>query len=273
MIGPDDVAEGISSFYEDFDEDRRLAKDIGPLEEVRSRELIQRHFPSPPAVVCDLGGATGPYSFWMAGLGYDVHLVDITPAHIEKALRKSKEASAPTLARAIVGDARHIEYPDDSFDGIWMHGPLYHLVNRADRVAALTEVRRVLKPGGILLAVAITRYASTIVGLLDGRVWNPDFMNMLRHEIATGEERRGNAPAGFKEAFFHRPSELEAEVVDAGLIVDRLVGVIGPVWMAKDFDDSWGDATRRETLLELARMLEDEPVLGPRTLAVARKAM
>ena len=61
------------------------------------------------------------------------------------------------------------------------------------------------------------------------------------------------------------------ELVDAGLTVEKILGVIGPVWMARDFDASWHDSTRRETLLELARLLEDEPVLGPRTLAVSRK--
>ena len=137
MAKSDPVAEGIAKFYDGCDEDRRLAKDIGPLEEARSRELIQRYFPSPPAIVCDLGGATGAYSFWMAGLGYQVHLVDITPAHIEKALRKTREPDAPRLVRAIVGDARHLEYPDETFDAVWMHGPLYHLVERADRIAAL----------------------------------------------------------------------------------------------------------------------------------------
>ena len=53
--------------------------------------------------------------------------------------------------------------------------------------------------------------------------------------------------------------------------MDKVLGVLGPAWMARDFDESWRDTTRRETLLSVARMLEDEPVLGPRTLAIARK--
>lgn len=271
MAKADDVAEDIAKFYTGRDEDHRLAKDIGPLEEARSHELIRRYFPSPPAIICDLGGATGAYSFWMAGLGYQVHLLDITPSHIDTARRRCQEPGQPALANIAVGDARHLDYPGDTFNAVWMHGPLYHLVHRADRLLALREVKRVLRPGGVLLAVAITRYASTIVGLLDGRIWNADFIDMLAREIATGEHRKGNAPAGFETAFFHRPQELRDELAEAGFTVERMLGVIGPAWMAQDVDQSWLDPKRRETLMNVARMLEDEPALGPRTMAVARK--
>jgi ubiquinone/menaquinone biosynthesis C-methylase UbiE len=264
----------VEDYYKTRDEDGRLTRDIGPLEMARSQELIKRYFPPIPAVVCDVGGATGAYSFWLAGLGYDVHLVDLVPSHVEKAVEKSKIPGSPRLASMKVGDARNLDYPDELFDAILMHGPLYHLVERKDRVAALAEARRILRSGGTLLAFAITRYASTIVGLLDGRIWNSDFVDMIREEIATGQHKRcpSNSEASFRTAFFHHPDELKAELDDAGLISEAILGVLGPAWMARDFEQSWQDEVRREVLLNLARMLENEPVLGPRLLAVSRKA-
>jgi SAM-dependent methyltransferase len=264
----------VEDYYKTRDEDGRLTRDIGPLELARSQELIRRYLPPSPAVVCDIGGATGAYSFWLASLGYDVHLVDLVPLHIEKAMEKSKKPGSPRLACIKVGDARDLDFPDESFDAMLMHGPLYHLVERKDRVAALEEARRVLRPGGTLLAFSITRYASTIVGLLDGRVWNPDFVDMIREEIATGQHRRcpSNPEASFSTAFFHHPDELQVELEDAGLITEAILGVLGPAWMARDFEQSWQDEARREVILNVARMLENEPVLGPRILAVGRKA-
>jgi hypothetical protein len=47
------------------------------LELLRTRELLQRQLPSPPAVVLDVGGGTGVRAAWLAGRGYRVHLVDL----------------------------------------------------------------------------------------------------------------------------------------------------------------------------------------------------
>ena len=130
----------------------------------RTRELLQRYLPPAPAVVLDVGGATGVYSFWLANVGYRVHLVDIVPRHIEQALQESLQPGVAQLASIKVGDARQLDFADGFADAVMMHGPLYHLPDRADRLRALAEARRVLRPGGLLCAFAITRYAGLIYG-------------------------------------------------------------------------------------------------------------
>ena len=42
-----------------------MFRGIGPLELVRTRELIARYLPFPPAVVFDVGGGPGVYSCWL----------------------------------------------------------------------------------------------------------------------------------------------------------------------------------------------------------------
>ena len=64
---------------------------------------------------------------------------------------------------ATVGDARSLDAADDSFDVVLLLGPLYHLVEASDRAAALREAARVARPGALVAAAAIGRYA----GLLD----------------------------------------------------------------------------------------------------------
>ena len=172
-----------------------------------------------------------------------------------------------------IGDARQLAFTDELADAVIMHGPLYHLPERQDRLLAIGEARRVLKPGGILLAFAITRYAGLIYGLLRGYVFDPAYRQMIMTEVHTG--LRENPPdwlVTFPNAFFHHPDELKADLEEGGLVHDRTLGILGPAWMVPDLDASWQDEAQRETIVEIARLTEAEPVLGPRLMAVARKA-
>jgi SAM-dependent methyltransferase len=148
--------EDLFAYYAGQDEGQRLFRfPHNRLELLRTRELLQRRLPSPPAVVLDVGGATGVHAAWLAGRGYRVHLVDRVPAHVRAALEHGH-------LTAEVGDARQLTQADASVDAVLMLGPLYHLVVRAERIAALAEARRVVRPGGILLAAAIGRFMAVL---------------------------------------------------------------------------------------------------------------
>jgi ubiquinone/menaquinone biosynthesis C-methylase UbiE len=270
---PKATEEQIIDHYNRYDEDERLRHDIGPLEQVRTQELMARYLPPPPAAVLDVGGASGVYSFWLASLGYRVHLVDIVPRHIEQARQCALQAGSPQLASMRIGDARQLDFVGNFADAIILHGPLYHLPAREDRLQAIAEARRILKPGGVLLAFAITRYAGLIYGLRRGYVFDPLYLRMIRTEVQTGH--RENPPdwlGTFPNAFFHHPDELKAELDEAGLVHETTLGILGPSWMVPDLDASWENEAQREAILEIARLTEGEPVLGPRLMAVARKA-
>jgi len=273
MSSPDPTMPGeILEFYGDGKEAERLARGIGPLELARTQELLQRFLPPAPAVIYDVGGGPGVHAFWLARLGYTTHLVDITPLHIEQARQRATHAGSPQLASIEHGDARRLHFIEDTADAVILHGPLYHLTEPADRRAALAEARRVLRPGGILLAFAIGHLASTIVGLLRGAVFDDEYLRMASQEIETGQHRR---PPGWPQllttAYFHRPEQLRAEIEDAGLACHDVLAVQGPAWMALDFEASWQDATRRAALLQIARLTEHEPALSPHMVAVASK--
>lgn len=269
---PTRISQSIIDHYNTYDETKRLKHDIGPLELARTQELMLRYLPPAPAIVLDIGGATGVYAFWLAGLGYDVHLVDIVPHHIEQAREAAQVPGSPQLASMCVGDARDLDFDDGFADAIIIHGPLYHLSGREDRLRAIAEARRVLRPGGLLLAFAITRYAGLIYGLSKGHVFDLAYHAMIRNEVLTG--RREAPPlwaSTFPNAYFHHPDELKAEVQDAGLHHEATLGILGPAWMVPDLDASWQDPAQREVILDIARFTEHEPVLGPRLMAVARK--
>ena len=50
-----------------------------------------------------------------------------------------------------------------------------------------------------------------------------------------------------------------------------MLGMLWPAWKVPDLDDSWQDSRQREVILDIARLTENEPVLGPRLIAAAHK--
>ncbi len=258
----------VIAHYTRVPEDGRLRSGWGTLEQARTQELVLRHLPPPPGRVLDVGGGSGAYSTWLAALGYEVHLVDPVPVHVEHAL-------AAGLTSATVGDARSLRQAAAAVDAVLLLGPLYHLTERRDRIAALREARRVLGAGGHLFAAAISRFASLLDGLVRGFVDDPGFARILDRDLLLGQHRNdtGN-PDFFTTAYFHQPEEFRAEIQEAGFAAVELAAVEGPVWLARDFPERWADPVRREHLLDLVRRVEHEPALlgaSPHLLAMAVK--
>ncbi|MFG3301022.1 class I SAM-dependent methyltransferase [Micromonospora chersina] len=208
-------------YTEVFDEADRLDRTPqGRLEAHRTRDLLARLLPAPPAEVLDIGGGPGVYAGWLAAAGHRVHLVDLVPAHVAAA-----QAAHPGIT-ATVGDARDLPLPDGSADATLLLGPLYHLPDRADRVAALREAARLTRPGGPVLAAVISRNAALIDLTAKGLV-DEGSRPLLREAYATGV----NDPrTGFTTAYFHRPEQVVNEFVTAGLPAPALYGVEGPLW-------------------------------------------
>ena len=260
---PPEFNPTIAEFYHRAPEEDRLEQGAFALEGLRTRELIERHARPPPATVLDVGGAAGVYALWLADAGYTLHLVDPVPRLVAEAERRSAGRPRP-LASCRVGDARALDFPDQSADMVLLLGPLYHLTEAVDRAGALREVRRVLKPGGRLFAAAISRWASALDGLAHDLYQDPRFAAIVERDLREGQHRNPTEQLDyFTTAYFHRPDELRAEVVAAGLILDGLYGIEGPGWLLSDVTARLADPRRRADLLRVARLLESEPwVLG-----------
>src|SRR5512132_3265752 len=92
---PKGLDSAIATFYERAPEEGRLQQGPFQLEEVRTRELIQRFAPPPPGTVVDVGGAAGVYALWLAEAGYAVHLIDPVPRLVAEAQQRSAAAAQP----------------------------------------------------------------------------------------------------------------------------------------------------------------------------------
>jgi SAM-dependent methyltransferase len=264
----------IAAYYDQAPEETRLDASPFQLEALRTRELIARHAPPPPATVLDVGGAAGAYAVWLAEAGYAVHLLDAAPRLVAEAHRRGMGLTRP-LASCEVGDARTLPFPSASADVVLLLGPLYHLTAEGDRARALEEAVRVLRPGGLLFAAGISRWASALDGLARDLYADARFAAIVERDLRDGQHRNPTERLDyFTTAYFHRPEELRNEVVRAGLAVTGLYGVEGPAWILPDLAERWADARRRDDLVRLARALESEASLlgaSAHLLVTARK--
>lgn len=259
----------VQEFYDLFDEDTRLNTAAGQFEFARTLDILLRHLPAAPARIYDVGGATGRYSEILAAHGYEMHLLDPVPGHVEQAGRRAGITSVTE------GDARRLPWAGNRADALLLMGPLYHLTDGADRQAALLEARRVLKRGGVLVASAIGRYTAFLDGLNRGFIDDPRFQRVILRSIDSGmHDNDTGDPAYFTSAHYHLPQELRQELQWGGFADATVFAVEGPVYIAPDLEERWRDAQRRAFLMDALRRLErEEALLGAsqHLLAVARK--
>jgi SAM-dependent methyltransferase len=110
------------------------------------RELLDRFAASLAGRgrVCDVGCGPGHVGRYLAARGVDVFGLDLSSAMV--ALARELNPSIPVQQ----GDLRAFDLPDGALGGIVAFYSLIHL-ERAAAVRALTEMARVLVPGGALL--------------------------------------------------------------------------------------------------------------------------
>lgn len=96
------------------------------------------------AKVLDVGSGSGRDVFVMSTAGIDATGLDLSEGMIKFAQEKYPEL------KFVHGDMLQIPFPEDSFDGIWAHGSLFHLETNEEIAQAFSEFRRVLKPNGML---------------------------------------------------------------------------------------------------------------------------
>ncbi|GCD89387.1 bifunctional 2-polyprenyl-6-hydroxyphenol methylase/3-demethylubiquinol 3-O-methyltransferase UbiG [Nocardioides sp. LS1] len=244
-----DVDARIQTYYaQQFTEAERLTvrSAQGRLEFERVQELIAARIEAGSRIL-DIGGATGVHAAPLAAQGHEVVLVDPVPEQVRKAARHG-------TFEAVVGDARDLQFGDDAFDVALVFGPLYHLAAREDRLLALREANRVVRPGGWVFVAAIPRLARHTQMTMVGGLPDPcpaDWVALLE---------RGEAPdwGRFPGAHFHTAEELEEEMGEAGLTDVTVCAIEGPDGLALEHLTEADDALH-EAALRMVRAIGHLP--------------
>jgi ubiquinone/menaquinone biosynthesis C-methylase UbiE len=265
----------IKDYYALDIEAHRLDAEYFKLEGIRTKEIIERHLLKNNLEILDVGGGAGFYSFWLQRMGHQVTLLDLTPRNIELAQMYS-ESSGVKLKSTKVGDACELPFPDNHFDVVLLLGPLYHLTDRKERVQAIAEAKRVLKPGGVLLAAVISRYASVFDGFQRDLVFDNQFFKLMTDDIATGVHRNETDKLDyFTTAYFHTPAEIQSEVIDSGIKFEKLIAIESFGWIVRKFKEKMMDPSYMDKLLSTIRSVEERQDLMAMSLhvmAVGQKA-
>lgn len=269
-MGDYELAPEIVRFYDEtIDEATRLTGSAdGVLEMVRTQELLRRYLPPAPATVLDVGGGPGAHARWLVKDGYTVHLVDPIQRHVDQAVEVGCTVE--------LGDARALIAEDASFDVVLLLGPLYHLPDPGDRRKALAEAYRVMRPGGLVAAAAISRYASIWENAATTGLAREPVQQAVERILATGVH---DGKKAFTLASFHTGPELADELTGAGFADVAVRGVEGPAWgLLKAVEQQTGasavDTPLFDAALAAARMAEPYPDLlaaGSHLLAVGRR--
>ena len=96
--------------------------------------------------VLDAGTGTGRFAIYLAQRGINIVAIDSSREMVEIARKKAQQEGCQHRIQFIVSDIENLPFKDKSFDGVCSIIVLIHL---ACRDYAVSELSRVLKPGGI----------------------------------------------------------------------------------------------------------------------------
>ena len=139
-------------FYNNYDEDSRLALKSGSVEFLTTMRYIEKYI-NLSARVLEIGAGTGRYSHALARRGYAVDAVELVEHNIEVIRKNTLSTENITITQ---GNALDLSaFPDNKYDITLLLGPLYHLYSKEDKRQALGEAIRVTKPGGCIFAAYV----------------------------------------------------------------------------------------------------------------------
>ena len=148
--------------------------------------LAGAHVKATDAVV-DVAAGTGAVSLALAPFVREVHAGDLAPAMVDIMRREVERLHLPNVQIG-TEDAQALSYPDNRFDVAICCAALHLL---PDPVQAMAEIRRVLKPGGLLITTAflarhsqMSRLGNALMqlnGYRDRQRWNgPGFVAFIK---------------------------------------------------------------------------------------------
>jgi len=224
-----------------------------------SLRALTEFLPPVPAALIDIGGGPGRYAIALAERGYRVMLVDLAQANLDLAKQKAAEVGVE-LEGFVHANALDLSaFPAAGFDSALLLGPLYHLHKLEERRTALEQTRRLLKPGALVFASVITRFASFRDAAIHAYTYVEEDPAYSEKLLTTGIHDNGK---GFADAYFSLPDEVIPLCESAGFTTLQLMGCEGILAGHEEYINSLTGAAREFWLDINYRMSQEPSLLG-----------
>jgi S-adenosylmethionine-dependent methyltransferase len=257
---PMDDLRDIADYYNNNPEreDDRLERH--QLEFDLTWRYLTQYIPS-QGYILEVGAATGRYTVELARCGHRVTALDLSEKLLEICQKRIQDAGLEELVNFFPVDARDLSgIPAKDFDAVLLMGPLYHLMEEADRKAAIREGTNRLKQGGVLFSSFISRYGimGDLLRNLPGWIENEaEVQNIL--EIGKNPD---HIPGSGFRGYFAKISEIALLHEAMGLETVAVVAV-EPVISADDESYNRLQGSQRQRWLDLLHQISAEPsILG-----------
>lgn len=255
----DDVSD-IAAFYDNDPEREHCRLARHQLESDLTWRYLNQYLPAHGSVL-EIGAATGSYTLELAKRGYTLTAVDLSAALVERCRKSIAEAGLERQVRFVVADARELgEVTEKEFDAVLLMGPLYHLVEEADRKRAVKEAFDRLREGGILFSAFISRFGVMGDLLKDLPNWIEDQAE-VRWLMEKGR-RPDDYPRGGFRGYFAQASEI-APLHEALGFETLVVAGVEPGISADDESYNKLQGKQRQLWLDLLyEMSTERSILG-----------
>jgi S-adenosylmethionine-dependent methyltransferase len=194
-----------------------------------SLRALSDYLPPPPAMIADIGGGPGRYAIELARKGYQVTLVDLAQNNLNLAQHQAAAAGVK-LFETVHANAMDLGVlASNTYDAVLLMGPLYHLLALPERQKARDEARRISKPGGVIFAAFLGRFAA----VLNAARVEPEYIVREIEECETilesGVYHADKNSGKFPDAYFAHPEEIKPFMEEAEFETLMVLGCEGVV--------------------------------------------
>lgn len=200
----------------------RLNDPYSKIEFCSTLHLIDKYFPATGSI-CDIGSGPGRYAIELLKRGYNVTLFELSQNELNIAEQKINELGLTAEAYICENALNMHQLPTESYDAVLVMGPLYHILEEADRKQIVRETSRILKKDGVAIFAYINSWGCLKAGVTEFS----DSFSKLENVYDYLDELKLDAERGFTECYFTTPPIAKEEVVGGGFEILSYAGAEG----------------------------------------------